>query len=177
MIPAVVANPPPPPHTNRGGGDVFGGSGGSRVSLSERRDSLVAQASEQHIVCNTDPGKVPAISSVPPGDTLVNKPMMHSAQKIDLEGIPMEEVVVLEPLAFSVPDLLQPFREVSIPTPEDDISDRSLAVITITTPAYVLFPFTDPFDIDVFSTPSFPTYRPHRGFLQLINRVRYRGHP
>ena len=51
-------------------------------------DSFVAQASEQHIVCNTDPGKVPAISSVPPGDTLVNKPMMHSAQKIDLDGIP-----------------------------------------------------------------------------------------
>ena len=34
-------------------------------------DSLVAQASEQHIVCNTDPGKGPEISSVPAGDTLV----------------------------------------------------------------------------------------------------------
>ena len=30
---------------------------------------------------------------------------MYSAQKIDLDGIPMEEVVVLEPLAFSVPDI------------------------------------------------------------------------
>ena len=27
-------------------------------------DNLVAQASEQHIVCNTDPGKVPETSSV-----------------------------------------------------------------------------------------------------------------
>ena len=67
-------------------------------------DKLVAQASGQHIVCNTDPGKVPVISSVPTGDTLVNKPRMCSAQKIDLDGIPMEEVVVLEPLAFLVPD-------------------------------------------------------------------------
>ena len=67
-------------------------------------DKLVAQASGQHVVCNTDPGKVPAISSVPTGDTLVNKPRMYSAQKIDLDGIPMEEVVVLEQLAFSVPD-------------------------------------------------------------------------
>ena len=32
-------------------------------------DSLVAQASEQHIVCSTDPGKVPETSSVPAGDT------------------------------------------------------------------------------------------------------------
>ena len=29
-----------------------------------------------------------------PGDTLVNQPKMYSAQKIDLDGIPMEEVVV-----------------------------------------------------------------------------------
>ena len=49
-------------------------------------DSFVAQASEQHIVCNTDHGKVPEIS-------IVTKPMKHSAQKIDLDGIPMEEVV------------------------------------------------------------------------------------
>ena len=38
------------------------------------------------------------------GNTLANKLRMYSAQKIDLDGIPMEEVVVLEPLAFSVPD-------------------------------------------------------------------------
>ena len=42
---------------------------------------------------------------MPPGDTLINKPKMYSAQKIDLDGIPVEEVVVLEPLAFSVPDV------------------------------------------------------------------------
>ena len=67
-------------------------------------DKLIAQASGQHVVCNTDPEKVPTILSAPPGDTLVNKPKMYSAQKIDLDGIPMEEVVVLELLAFSVPD-------------------------------------------------------------------------
>ena len=67
-------------------------------------DKLIAQASWQHVVCNTDPGKVPAILIAPPGDTLVNKLKRYSAQKIDLDGIPMEEVVVLEPLAFSVPD-------------------------------------------------------------------------
>ena len=37
VIPAVVADPPPPPRTDSGGGDVFGGSGGSRVGLGERR--------------------------------------------------------------------------------------------------------------------------------------------
>ena len=31
--------------------------------------------------------------------------MKHSAQKIDLDGIPMEEIVVLESLALSVPDV------------------------------------------------------------------------
>ena len=67
-------------------------------------DKLIDQASGQHVVCNTDPGKVPAILSATPGDTFVNKPKMYSAQKIDLDGIPMEEVVVLEPLAFSAPD-------------------------------------------------------------------------
>ena len=39
------------------------------------------------------------------GDTLITKPMKRSAQKIDLDGIPMEEIVVLEPLALSVPDV------------------------------------------------------------------------
>ena len=42
--------------------------------------------------------------SAPPGDTLVNKPKMYSAQKIDLDGIPMDEVVCLELLALLVPD-------------------------------------------------------------------------
>ena len=73
------------------------------VSASANEDgSLVAQASEQHIVCNADPGKVSEILSVPAGDTLVTKPMQHAAQKIDLDGIPMEGIVVLEPLALAV---------------------------------------------------------------------------
>ena len=84
VIPTVVAETPVP--TAAG------------VTFNEE-DKLVAQASGQHVVCNTDTGKVPA------RDTLVNKPKMYSAQKIDLDGIPMEEVVVLEPLAFSVPDV------------------------------------------------------------------------
>ena len=67
-------------------------------------DKFIAQASGQHVVCDTDPGEVPAIFSALPGDTLVNQPKMYSAQKIDLDGIPMEEVVVLESLAFSAPD-------------------------------------------------------------------------
>ena len=67
-------------------------------------DKFIAQASGQHVVCDTDPGEVPAIVSAPPGETLVNQPKMYSAQKIDLDGIPMEEVVVLEPLSFSAPD-------------------------------------------------------------------------
>ena len=40
-----------------------------------------------------------------PGDTLVTKPMKHLAQKIDLDSIPLEEIVVLEPLALSVLDV------------------------------------------------------------------------
>ena len=31
--------------------------------------------------------------------------MKHSAQKIDLDGTPMEGIVVLEPLTLSVPDV------------------------------------------------------------------------
>ena len=67
-------------------------------------DKFIAQASGQHVVRDTDLGEVPAILSAPPGDTLVNQPNMYSAQKIDLDGIPMDEVVVLELLAFSAPD-------------------------------------------------------------------------
>ena len=67
-------------------------------------DKFIAQASGQHVVCDTDLGEVPAMLSAPPGDTLVNQPGMYSAQKIDLDSIPMEEVVVLEPLEFSAPD-------------------------------------------------------------------------
>ena len=67
-------------------------------------EKLIAQASGQHVVDNTDPGEAPAILSSPRGDTLVSKPEMHSARKIVQDGIPMEEVVCLEPLMTSVPD-------------------------------------------------------------------------
>ena len=67
-------------------------------------DSSFAQTSEQHVVCGGDSGKVPETSSVPEGDTLSTKPRKQSALKIDLDGTPMEEIVVLEPLALSVPD-------------------------------------------------------------------------
>ena len=67
-------------------------------------DTFIAQASGKHVFCDTDLGEVPAILNAPPGDTLVNQPEMYSAQKIDLDGMPMEEVVVLEPLEFSAPD-------------------------------------------------------------------------
>ena len=50
-------------------------------------DKFIAQTSGQHVVCDTDPGEVPAILSAPPGDTFVNQPKMYSAQKIDLDGI------------------------------------------------------------------------------------------
>ena len=43
---------------------------------------------DDSLVCSTDPGKVPETSSVPVGDTPITKPMKHSAQKIDLDGIP-----------------------------------------------------------------------------------------
>ena len=68
-------------------------------------DSSVAQTSEQHVVCGGNSGKVPETSSVPEGNTLSTKPMKHSAQKIDLDGTPMEGIVVLEPLTLSVLDV------------------------------------------------------------------------
>ena len=42
--------------------------------------------------------------SAPRGDTLVNKPKMHSAQMEVLDGIPMVEAECLEPLLTSFPD-------------------------------------------------------------------------
>ena len=83
-----------------GGGDIHGGSGGPHVGPGGRRGQVNSQlkVSGQHVVCNTDPKKAPAILNTPLRDTLVNKPKMYSAQKIDLDGIPVEEVVCLEPL-------------------------------------------------------------------------------
>ena len=106
-------------------------------------DSFVAQASEQHIVCNTDPGKVPEILIVPTGDTLVTKPMKHSAQKIDVVGTPMEEVVVLEPLAFLVPDVSLDSRPMAgnmdwnpseHAVPKDDQTSRPMEGVTCPEP-------------------------------------------
>ena len=98
----TVADPPVP----TAAGVTFSAVAEVHVSASAiDDDSLVAQASEQRIVCNTDPGNVPETSSVPAWDMLVTEPMKHSARKIDLNGIPMEEIVVLEPLALLVPDV------------------------------------------------------------------------
>ena len=102
VAPAVVGDVPVPTEA----GVTFSAVAEVHTSASVIEDDiLVVQASEQHTVCNTDPGRVPKTLSVPAGDTLVAEPWKHSAQKIDLDGTPMEEIVVLEPLAFSVPDL------------------------------------------------------------------------
>ena len=64
VAPAVVADPPVPTVA----GVTFSAVAEVHVSASASEDdSLVGQASEQHIVCNTDPGKVPETSSVPAG--------------------------------------------------------------------------------------------------------------
>ena len=93
----------PPSNSGGGGGVTF--TAVAEVHTSPPMDDeerLIAN--RQHVVDNTDPGEAPAILSAPRGDTLVSKPEMHSAQKIDLDGIPMEEIVCLEPLMTSVPD-------------------------------------------------------------------------
>ena len=75
VAPAVVADPPVP----TAAGVTFSAVAEVYVSASAiEDDSLVAQASEQRIVCSTDAWKVPETSSVPAGDTLVTKPMMQT---------------------------------------------------------------------------------------------------
>ena len=99
---AVVADVPAPTEA----GVTFSAVAEVHASATVIEDNiLVVQASEQRTVCNTYPGRVPKTLSVPAGDTLVAETWKHSAQKIDLDGTPMEEIVVLEPLAFSVPDV------------------------------------------------------------------------
>ena len=89
-------------------------------------DSLVAQASEQCIVCITDPGKVPETSSVPAGDTLITKPMKHAAQKIDMDGTPMEEVSLdSRPMAGNVDG--NPSEHA---VPEEDQTSRPMEGVT-----------------------------------------------
>ena len=143
VVRAVVADPSPPPCADSGG-VTFSAVPEVHVSASaSEEDSLVAQASEQHIIYDTDPAKVPEILSVPTGDTLITKPMKHSAQKIDLDGIPMEEVVVMEPLAFSVPDVSLDFRSMEgnmdqnpskHTVPEEDQTSRPMEGVTCPEP-------------------------------------------
>ena len=99
VAPAVVADLPVP----TAAGVTFSAVAEVHVSASVIDDDiLVVQASEQRTVCSPDPGKVPETLSVPAGDTLVTELVKHSAH---LDGTPMEEMVVLEPLALSVPDV------------------------------------------------------------------------
>ena len=59
VVPMVVAGPPVP---TEGGGATFTAAAEVHMSASvNEEDKLIAQASGQHVVCNTDPGKVPAI--------------------------------------------------------------------------------------------------------------------
>ena len=59
-------------------------------------DILVVQASEQATVRNIDPGKAPRVVSVPTAGAFVSEPLEHSVQRVDLDGRPMEGVLVLE---------------------------------------------------------------------------------
>ena len=54
---------------------------------------FLARASGQQVIGNIDPGKAPVMLSAPRGDTLANKPKMHSTQMEVLDGIPMEMMV------------------------------------------------------------------------------------
>ena len=81
------------------------------------------------------------------------------------------EVIVSTPARSSrmvgpaSPDLLQPSREFSLPIPQCDILNPELAAITIAPPAYVLFPFDDPFEgMDTFSTSPVSTILAPPGF-------------
>ena len=102
VAPTVVADPPVPTAV----GVTFSAVAEVHVSASAMEDdSSIAQTSEQHVGRGIGSGNVPETSSVPEGDTLITKPMKHSAQRIDLDGTPMEGIVVLEPLTLSVPDV------------------------------------------------------------------------
>ena len=68
-----------------------------RPPSTDDEGNILAQASGQQVVGNTDPGKAPVMLSAPQGDTLVSKPKMNLAQMKVLDGIPMEEAECLEP--------------------------------------------------------------------------------
>ena len=75
----------------------------SAVKLDD--DVLVVQASELRAICSTDPGRAPMVGSVPTAGAFGSKPLEHLVQRVDLDGRPMEEVVVLQPLDHSVLDV------------------------------------------------------------------------
>ena len=82
-----------------------------------------------------------------------------------IESVPVLSSWKDEPVS---PDLLQPGRKFSIPTPLGDISHQDPAAITIAPPAYMLFPFADPFDEkEVFSTLRFPPLPAPLGFAPI----------
>ena len=52
------------------------------------------------------PGRAPRVGSVPTAGTFGSEPLDHLVQRVDLDGRPMEEdLVVLEPLEHSVLDV------------------------------------------------------------------------
>ena len=60
IIPTVVSEPPPPLPTAVGGGVTFTAVAEVHMSAPvDEEEKLIAQASGQHVVCNTDPGKAP----------------------------------------------------------------------------------------------------------------------
>ena len=89
--PTEVVEPPPPLINSGGGGVRFTAVAEvHRPPSTDNEERLLAQASGQHAVENTDPGEAPVLLSAPRGDTFVSKPKMHSAHKKVLDGIPME---------------------------------------------------------------------------------------
>ena len=102
VAPAVIADVPAPTPA----GVSFSAVGEVHASACDVDDDiLVVQASEQPIVCSTDPGRAPRVGSVPTTGTFVSESLEHSVQREDLDSRPTEGVVVLEPLEHSVPDV------------------------------------------------------------------------
>ena len=93
VAPTVVADFPVP----AGAGVRFSAVAEVHASASEvDEDTLVVQASEQHNERNINPGKVPRVVSVPTAGASVSESLEHSVRKVDLDGRPMEGVLVLE---------------------------------------------------------------------------------
>ena len=102
VAPAVVADVP----VLTGAGVRYSAVAEVHASAVELDDDiLVVQASEQRAVCSTDPGRVPRVGSVPTAGAFGSEPLEHLVQRVDLDGRPMEGVVVLEPLEHSVLDV------------------------------------------------------------------------